>query len=232
MEWIGWRRLVFGLNAHRRWHYTGPLGPPIRHVKWFLRSVGAPSPETAINLWHSLAAWATGSDPPWVKEWREAMEADEPTPKTEADLPVTQLRKAMEKADVEAPESEADEAAGDEHPSAPLDKQVDEGGCLPSVPRSLELLHLTELDESDVLALSKDNEKTGSVDGVDDGASTSSSVRSARALARYKRILALSGFAGVYITWAIFSWFIFVSARPFGCSFVTAAPALTLLTLI
>ena len=76
LEWYGWRKFVFGLNAHRKWHYTGPLGQPMRHVKWFIRSVGAPPPETAINLWHSLLAWATGTDPPWVEEWREAMEAE------------------------------------------------------------------------------------------------------------------------------------------------------------
>ena len=40
LEWVGWRKLVFGPAAHRRWHYTG--GPqPVRHVRWFVRSARA-----------------------------------------------------------------------------------------------------------------------------------------------------------------------------------------------
>jgi len=72
---VGWRKLVFGLNAHRRWHYTGPRGQPKRHVKWFCRSVGAPPPETAINLWHSFVCALTGRELPWHIEAREAAEA-------------------------------------------------------------------------------------------------------------------------------------------------------------
>ena len=140
LEWLGWRKFVFGMNAHRRWHYTGPLGQPVRHVKWFLRSVGAPPPETAINLWHSLVAWLTGNDPPWVEEWREAVEAEA-------------------EAEVEA------EASSASH-------------VLES--------HVKHADH--------------------DCASTRSSVRSARALARYKRFIALVGLISVYVTWAIFSW--------------------------
>jgi hypothetical protein len=37
LEWHGWRKLLFGLHAHRRWHYTGPEGQPNRHVKWYIR---------------------------------------------------------------------------------------------------------------------------------------------------------------------------------------------------
>ena len=65
-----------------------------------------------------------------------------------------------------------------------------------------------------------DVRKDGSVDddGKDDGdcgdgksesGSTSSSVRSARALMQWKRTVTAAGLAGVYITWAVFSWFIF-----------------------
>jgi hypothetical protein len=66
LEWGSWRKLVFGVNAHRRWHYTGPAGPPNRHVRWFCRSMNEPPTETAVNLVHSLAACATRSDPPWI----------------------------------------------------------------------------------------------------------------------------------------------------------------------
>jgi hypothetical protein len=76
LEWVGWRKLVFGLHANRKWHYTGPLGQPNRHVKWFIRSVGAPQPETILNLWESFKAWLTCSLPPWTIEAREVAEEE------------------------------------------------------------------------------------------------------------------------------------------------------------
>ena len=187
LEWFGWRKLVFGPNAHRRWHYTGPLGPPNRHVKWFVRSVGAPPPETAINLWHSLVAWVTRIDPPWVEEWREAVEAEE--------------------------EEETEAASNEQHVSMSATVSQVKKGDVPSAPRVLRLLHIDQQVQLEVHALGDGNEKVHAADD-DDRASTSSSVRSARALARYKRIIALTGFVGVFVTWAIFSWFIFV--RAFG----------------
>ncbi len=167
LEWHGWRKLVFGFNAHRQWHYTGPLGQPVRHVKWFIRSVGGPPPETATNLWHSLVAWATNTDPPWVEEWREALEAE------------------AEAKDEEGTPSDHDEQQH-EPVSAPLHQVNGGGGRASSAPRVLRLSHLAEQDH--------------------ERASTSSSIRSARALARYKRIVAFAGFIGVYVSWAIFAW--------------------------
>ena len=73
LEWAGWRKLVFGLNAHRRWHYTRGA-PPVRYVKWYVRSAGAPVTETFANLCRSGYAWATGGEPFWVTEAREAAE--------------------------------------------------------------------------------------------------------------------------------------------------------------
>ena len=178
LEWFGWRKLVFGPNAHRRWHYTGPLGQPVRHVKWFIRSVGAPPPETAINLWHSLSSWATGSDPPWVEEWREAIEAE------------------AEEAELET-EVELEAAACDSY-NTPT-HQVNVGARVPAEQK----MHFSG-------AFHAADEDDGG-----DGASTSSSVRSARALARYKRAIALTGFIGVYVTWALFAWFIFVCCLTF-----------------
>ena len=74
LQWVGWRKLVFGLHANRRWHYTGPAGQPNRHVRWFCRSIDAPPPETAINLWHALVCALTGRELPWHAEAREAAE--------------------------------------------------------------------------------------------------------------------------------------------------------------
>ena len=191
LEWYGWRKLVFGINAHRRWHYTGPLGQPNRHVKWFIRSVGAPAPETAINLCHSLVAWVTRTDPPWVEEWREAVEAE-----------------ADDKAEAEA-EFELDAPACDSHST--MSGQVNGGARLPAdAPRVLKLLHVAEQDALDTHAVGNGKVHGADKDGISDGASTTSSVRSARALAQYKRVIALTGFFGVYVTWALFAWFIFL----------------------
>jgi len=75
LEWpFTWRKFVFGFNAHRQWHYTGPAGQPNRYMRWFVRSVGEPPSETAINLVHSAVAAATCSEPPWTIEAREAAE--------------------------------------------------------------------------------------------------------------------------------------------------------------
>jgi hypothetical protein len=94
LAWAGLIRLPCGFNAHRMWHYTRDQQPS-RFVRWYCRSVDAPKvraqagaqrmrasdpdasypqPETAINLWHSFAAWATGSKPPWTLEAEEAAE--------------------------------------------------------------------------------------------------------------------------------------------------------------
>jgi hypothetical protein len=133
LEWLSWRKLVFGRHAHRRWHYTGPEGQPVRYVRWFVRSATAPITETLANLWRSCHAWLTGTEPPWLTEAREA-----------------------------------DEASADEHSSC----------C-------------------------------GDGDNKSKGGSTSSSVRSAYALMRWKRMVTTAGVVGVYITWAVFSWLIF-----------------------
>lgn len=61
---------MFGFGAHRRWHYTRGE-PPVRHIKWFLRSASAPKPETIMNLFRSLKAFLTRTEPPWVIEARE-----------------------------------------------------------------------------------------------------------------------------------------------------------------
>jgi hypothetical protein len=137
---MGWRKLVFGLNAHRRWHYTGPLGQPNRHCKWYIRSIGAPQTETILNLWYSFKAWITCSLPPWTVEAREA-----------------------------AAEEAAEAAAA-------------EGGAEP------------------------DEAGAGDEARSEKAPSTSSSVRSARALARYKRVVMGVGLAGTYVVWAIFTW--------------------------
>ena len=134
LEWVGWPKFVFGFSAHRRWHYTGPLGQPRRYVRWYIRSVGAPLPETLLNLVEAARAWATGTDPEWT---------------------------------VEADEAEAEEATQD-----------GDGSAAPE---------------------------------ASDAGSAANSVASALELRKSKRRHMIVGLAGVYVTWAIFAWFIFVS---------------------
>ena len=75
-----WRKFIFGGNAHRKWHFT--RGKPMnRHIRWYVRSAGAPTLETMENLWHSFRHWLTGAPLPWVEEAleyrREQAEAKE-----------------------------------------------------------------------------------------------------------------------------------------------------------
>ena len=156
LEWVGWRKLVFGANAHRRWHYSGPKGQPNRHVKWYIRSSAAAAPETLINLWHSLVCALTGRELPWLKAAREAKEKKEQHA-AHGQAPAGDIK----------PEVKGDAAsAGAQGEAAVMEVEVPE----------------------------------------DDDSSVSSSVREARALSRYKRVLATTGFVAVYIVWAVFTW--------------------------
>ena len=176
---FNWRKLVFGPKAHRRWHYTGPLGQPHRHVRWYIRSVDAPLPETVANLWRSLVAWLTCSDPPWVLEAREAAE------------------EALE------------DDCGAERQARTSRKSSDSGlesfnPMVQSRRRSITRISSHSRGES-VLAEAAER-------ADNDGASTTSSARSALELQRYKRLVTATGVIGTYICWAVFAWFIFVRA--------------------
>ena len=169
LEWVGWPKLVFGLNAHRRWHFTRGA-PPVRYVKWYVRSKDAPQSETAANLWRSFWAFVTGTEPPWVIEAREAAEEE-----------------AAEAAKADGEEAEGAEK-GEE--GAKAEEEAAEGG----------------------------SHKAGS----HKSRSTTSSVRSAKALSSYKRQVMVVGLIATMICWAIFVWFIFTCA----CTRLGAPPAL------
>ncbi len=74
LQWRGWRKLLLGYNAHRRWRYAGPAGPPSRYVRWHVRSSGEAAMETAANLGRSAAAALTCSEPRWAVEAHAAAE--------------------------------------------------------------------------------------------------------------------------------------------------------------
>jgi hypothetical protein len=162
LEWpFTWRKVVFGFSAHRRWHYTGPDGQPTRHVKWFIRSIGAPLPETIMNLWASLEAWVMRTEPPWIIEAREAAEEEE-----------------------DAASQEEEEEDG---------KAAAEG--------------VVDTTAAARMSVNKfDDDKDEKAQDDEEAASESSSVRSARALSRHKRIMTATGLIGTYLCWAIFSW--------------------------
>jgi hypothetical protein len=73
--WLSWAnpvlKLFAGINAHRRWHYTRGA-QPARPVRWYVRSVDAPYPETCMNFCRSIKALLTCSQPPWYAEASEA----------------------------------------------------------------------------------------------------------------------------------------------------------------
>ena len=175
LEWVGWRKFVFGPSANRRWNYT--LGPqPVRHVRWFVRSVAAPKTETAINLYHSLKAWLTGTLPPWTAEAREAA-AEEAAARAEAD----------------AEEEEALCKSG----STKNDDAQHNG------------MHDNPHGNGHSNGHANGEHAAGTDGGSESSGRTSSSVRSARALARYKRTVMAIGLGGTFFCWAIFAWFIF-----------------------
>ena len=49
LRYAGLGRFVFGRLAHRKWHYTGPLGQPPRFARWYIRSASAPMLESLAN---------------------------------------------------------------------------------------------------------------------------------------------------------------------------------------
>jgi hypothetical protein len=70
-------RVLCGMAAHKRWHYTRGAQPK-RFVRWWARSKDAPKMETVANLGRSLLTFLTCSKPPWTLEAEEAeAEAEE-----------------------------------------------------------------------------------------------------------------------------------------------------------
>ena len=184
LEWYGWRKFVFGFNAHRKWHYSGPAGQPNRHVRWFVRSVGAPPTETAINLMHSAAACATCSEPPWVVEAREAAEENAAAANGH-DFPAWGMRPSTgrfcsKKLSHLVSGSVSWLGDGDESGPSPGDVALQPHFDRPS---------------------------SGGSDCTDGSATDE-----AKQLARYKRIMSAVGIGGVYTCWAVFSWYAFCVA--------------------
>ena len=72
LDFHGVPRLLLG-PVHRRWHWTGPRGPPARLVRWYCRCASTPLVETLRNLWLAVKAFVTRTQPPWLVAAAEAM---------------------------------------------------------------------------------------------------------------------------------------------------------------
>ena len=202
LEWVGWRKFVFGLAAHRRWNYTqGPQ--PVRHVRWFLRSANAPKTETAMNLFYSLKAWLTGTLPPWTIEAREA-EEEAAAARAEADA--EEEEEAHGKSDTPT-KKEAHHADGVEDGSPHNGHGANGHGYNNGDHAAGDGSGDGRRENVRWRVFADGVFPDGS--GSESGGSTSSSVRSARALARYKRTVMAIGLGGTFFCWAIFAWFIF-----------------------
>jgi hypothetical protein len=54
LRYTGLGRFLCGRLAHRRWHYTGPLGQPPRFARWYIRSADAPLLESLTNAMFTI----------------------------------------------------------------------------------------------------------------------------------------------------------------------------------
>jgi len=195
-------KLACGLRAHRRWHYTRGKQPS-RFVRWYCRSVDAPKPETIVNLYHAVVSWITGRKPPWTVEAEEAEEAVFGNPSQKGILGSA----AVEQADA-APHYSSD---GNGEAAAPHSAAVEPdeaepaahgGGSDAAIPVSVTVDR--GYGEAACLGEKAEESEQGS----------EASGASAAELQASKRRLTAFGLAGVWVVWAIFSWFIFTCASP------------------
>jgi hypothetical protein len=186
----GLARLVLGVNAHRRWQYTGPAAQPRRFVRWYVRSRDAPQHETLANLWVSLTSWITGDVPFWRAEAEDAARAARSSLASASLASVGSVdvdsggvsRRASASWLPGAPRaSGTGSVAGSVADSAAADSAA--GGSAPSKHASF-VTHRSSM------------------------ARVASAVR----LRRAKRRLTAAGLVGVAIVWVLFAWFIFTCA--------------------
>ena len=72
LVWEGPLKILFGTNAHRKWHYTRGK-QPMFFVRWHIRSADATTIERIINAWHILrSCLVPNAEPPWARKTREA----------------------------------------------------------------------------------------------------------------------------------------------------------------
>ena len=220
LEWVGYQKLIWGPRAHRRWRYTGHAGQPPRFVKWYIRSVGAPPSETAANLVRSMWAFLTCSEPAWVEEAREAEEealsaVADTDDGSAAEGPKSRAYRLMAEHGIPMGSADADPTIDSLALGLADGETMDEHAEL----GSHRVVTLPAYNNGKVVPSGYgDSVQDFDIPGGDDvsahSGSTTSSIRSAKALSRYKRWVMFVGIGGTLLTWAIFAWFIFTCACP------------------
>ena len=224
LEWYGYQKLIWGPRAHRRWHYTGPAGQPPRFVRWYVRSVGAPPSETAANMVRSLWAFLTCSEPAWVEEAREAEEeafdavGAEGEDSIAAEGPTSRAHRLMAEHGIPTGSASAGASPADSSRASQLlvlaaggahDERARKAGAhavtLPAYDNGKEASSGYGDAEQDI-------EIPGGDAASEHSGSTTSSIRSAKALSRYKRYVMSVGIGATLLAWAVFAWFIFTCA--------------------
>ena len=181
------------MQAHRRWHYHAKEGQPPRFVRWFIRFRAEPQPATLQNLVLRLVYTLICREMPWEVEAREKEEEEEERRlKHEKHHPLA----------LPSPHSGADE-------SEPCSPFSDEDSV--HSPRSG--------GEEDSLHTPKHGNSFGGhhaftdEHGEKEHESDDESERAEReeeaADIFFKRMVTAVGFVAVYLSWAMFTWFIF-----------------------
>ena len=187
LRYAGMVRILCGRLAHRRWHYTGPLGQPRRFVRWYIRSVDAPRLETLTNTLHTIRAAITGAPPPWhaprEESETEAARDDRARFQTSIGLSLAHLVGDFDDSPRAAQTAEAEAVR------ARLSQQS-------SISWTMYASHaLDDLDCS-----------SSGASGLHHGHSPA---EEAAHLRRLKRRLTALGLCGVLMVWACSAWFIF-----------------------
>ena len=192
LRYAGVVRILCGRTAHRRWHYTGPMGQPTRFVRWYIRSIDAPRLETLTNALHAIRAAVTGVPPPWHAT-REELETEDETAGGEAETAgrvslhsSIRLSLAHLVGEIDSPHAAQTAEAEAVHARLSLHS---------SISWQMYSHALDNLGDT----------SSGSTGPHDEH----SPAEEAAELRRAKRRLTTLGLVGVLVVWAVMAWFIF-----------------------
>ena len=186
LRYAGTTRILCGRQAHRRWHYTGPAGQPMRFVKWYVRCSEAPTAETMMNALHSIRAAVTGKPPPWASPPQAATEPSCDDAELMQRISVqTSIRLLMGEQDQDSAEAKLMAATLDDCRTATQSRRVSQDTVLTWIMYS----HAIDDAGSEQEELSPEEE--------------------ARELRREKRQLTAIGLGGVLVVWVVMAYFIF-----------------------
>ena len=183
---------MWGLQAHRRWHYRAKDGQPPRFVRWFIRFRAEPQPATLQNLVLRLAYTLICREMPWEVEAREKEEEEEERRlKHEKHHPLA----------LPSPHSGADESK----PCSPFSDEdsVHSARC----GGEEDSLHTPKYGNS--LGGHAFSDERGEKEHESDDESERAEREEEAEDIFFKRMVTAVGFVAVYLSWAMFTWFIF-----------------------